>query len=183
LRLSGAGLGILKGMGITFKNFLRPPITVQYPEQKLVMSRRIRGNEVLWYEGKCTGCATCAKACPQGNIEISTTPGPDNKRVVDVFRVDTGRCMFCGLCVESCPYDALFMGRNYERAKYRRMELVSEKEAVRMAGERQPSGYARPAIETGLPKQSLLVDWDKPDKDGGQHLDWLPFKRRKGGGK
>ena len=50
--------------------------------------------------------------------------------------MDTGYCIQCGLCVEACPYDALFMGFSYERAKYRRNELVQADDAlVGIAGE------------------------------------------------
>ncbi len=172
------GLGILKGLVVTFKNFLRPPITLQYPEEKLVPSRRIRGNELVWYKGKCTGCATCAKSCPQGNIEIVTYLGTENNYVVDKLEVDTGRCIFCGLCVESCPYEALFMGRGYERATYRRRELILNKEALELSEERQPSGYARPKVEALLPRQTLLIHWDR---ENGQKLRWFPLRKRSKG--
>lgn len=170
---------------VTIKNFLRPPITLQYPEEKLITSRRIRGNELVWYVGKCTGCATCAKSCPQGNIEIVThfapvvpPAGAGNEYVVDKFEVDTGRCMFCGLCVESCPYGALFMGRSYERATYRCRELVLTKEALGLSEERQPSGYFYPKIEALLPRQTLLLYWDRED---GQKLCWFPWRKRSRG--
>lgn len=165
---------------VTLKNFFRPPITLQYPEEKLVTSRRIRGNELVWYLGKCTGCATCAKSCPQGNIEIVTRLGTENNYVVDKFEVDTGRCMFCGLCVESCPYEALFMGRSYERSVYRRRQLVLSKEALQLSEERQPSGYARPKVEALLPKQTLLLYWDRED---GQKLHWFPWRKKSRGRK
>lgn len=178
MKSSGYGLGIIKGLGVTMKNFMRAPITSQYPEEKLNVSKRIRGNEVLWFAAKCTGCATCAKACPQGNIEIVTTPAPDNKRTVDKFEIDTGRCIFCGLCVESCPYDALFMGRNYERARHRRQELVTGIDNIQFSPDRQPSAFARPALEASLPKQSLLLYPEKERSKGGQKLSWLPLRRR-----
>ena len=150
------GRGLAKGMALTFRHALRRPMTTQYPEQKLVVSRRFRGYELVWYEDKCTGCATCAKACPQGNIEIVTTPEGDRYKVLK-FEVDTGRCMACGLCVEACPYQALYMGRGYERARYRRKEVVLTKEDLKPSPERQPSGYAYPEVAEKLPEQTLLV--------------------------
>ncbi|MDI6814639.1 MAG: FAD-dependent oxidoreductase [Dehalococcoidales bacterium] len=78
--------------------------------------------------------------------------------IVDKFEVDTGHCMFCGLCVESCPHEALFMGYAYERARYRRQDLVLSKEDLLLSDKRQPSGYARPKIEATLPQQTLLLD-------------------------
>jgi len=180
LKFERYGIGIAKGMALTFKHLFRSPITVQYPEQKLVVSRRIRGNELVWFVERCTGCDTCAKACPQGNIEIVTHVGDKNNYVVDKFEVDTGRCMFCGLCVEACPYDALAMGRSYERAQYRRRDVILSKEQLQVSDIRQPSGYARPKVEATLPKQNLLVYWDK--KEGGQKLSWLGLSKKRGRG-
>ena len=177
------GIGIARGMALTFKHLFRAPITVQYPEEKLVISKRIRGNELVWFPAKCTGCATCSKSCPQGNIIIVThIDNETNNYIVDKFEVDTGRCMFCGLCVEACPYTALAMGYTYERAKFRRGELVLSKEEVQLSDERKPSGYYRPEIEKSLPKQTLLVDWDKKREDGGQKLDIFPLTKKRGRG-
>lgn len=155
------GIGVAKGMALTFKHLFRKPITTQYPEERLTVSRRTRGNELVWDKERCTGCATCAKSCPEGCIEIITSRGEENNYIVDKFEVDMGRCIFCGLCVEACPFEALFMGYAYERARYRRQELVMDKEGLLLSGERQPSGYARPKIEAGLPRQTLLLDRDK----------------------
>jgi len=164
LRFERYGIGIAKGMALTFKHLFRRPITTQYPEERLITSRRIRGNELIWDREKCTGCATCAKSCPQGSIEIITSIGEENNYIVEKFEVDTGHCIFCGLCVEACPYEALFMGYAYERARYRRQEMVLNKEGLLLSDERQPSGYARPKIEASLPQQTLLLDRDKVKK-------------------
>lgn len=173
------GIGIVKGMLLTFKHLFRSPITVQYPDEKLTTSQRIRGNELAWLPDKCTGCGTCTKACPQGNI-VLVTHRENNKFIVDKFEVDTGRCIFCGLCVESCPYDALAMGINYECAKYRRKDFVLGKEALNVSAEHKPSGYFRPKFAAALPKQSLLL-YDRVE--GGQKLKFLPLsKRRRGSG-
>lgn len=151
------GNGILKGLLVTLKNFTRRPVTVQYPEQRLNVSRRIRGNELIWNNVKCTGCATCAKACPQGAIEIITSRKGDRYEVQS-YRVDTGYCISCGLCVEACPYEAVHMGYAYERAKYGRNELVQEGEALLASEKRKPSGYMHPEIAKELPKQTLLLE-------------------------
>ena len=159
------GIGVAKGMALTLKHLFRPWITTQYPEERLTTSRRIRGNELVWDKERCTGCATCAKTCPQGVIQIVTSVNAEeNKYAVERFEVDTGYCIFCGLCVEACPYEALFMGYSYERARYRRRELVMAKEGLLLSDKRQPSGYARPKIEATLPQQTLLLDRDKVKK-------------------
>jgi len=164
LKFEHYGIGVAKGMALTFKHLFRKPITTQYPEERLTVSRRTRGNELVWDKERCTGCATCAKSCPEGCIEIITSRGEENNYIVDKFEVDMGRCIFCGLCVEACPFEALFMGYAYERARYRRQELVMDKEGLLLSGERQPSGYARPKIEADLPRQTLLLDRDKVKK-------------------
>jgi NAD(P)H-quinone oxidoreductase subunit I len=183
LKFERYGLGIVKGMALTFRHLFRAPITVQYPEEKLVISRRARGNDLVWFIDKCTGCATCAKSCPQGNIEIITHNSvEDNRYIVDKFELDTGRCMFCGLCVESCPYNALAMGLGYERAQYRRDDLVLSKMDLMPSDMRQPSGYYRPEVEAVLPKQSLLIYGKKNKEEGGQKLNLLPLSKKRGNG-
>ncbi|MFH0914108.1 MAG: NADH-quinone oxidoreductase subunit I [Chloroflexota bacterium] len=159
MRLKSFGTGILKGMVVTIKHLFRHPITVQYPEQRLHVSRRIRGNELIWYDARCTGCATCAKACPQGAILIVTSVNPeDNRYVVEKIEVDTGYCIACGLCVEACPYSAIYMGRAYERAKYRRKDVIQTSEQLLPTPERQPSAYMHPEIAENLPRQTLLLE-------------------------
>ncbi len=153
------GKGIAKGLTVTIRHLLRHPITTQYPEQRLNTSRRIRGNELIWDNIKCTGCGTCAKTCPQGAIEIVTSTNLiDNKYVVEKYEVDTGYCIQCGLCVEACPYKAVYMGYSYERSKYRRGELVQTKETMLASADRPVSGYFYPELATKLPRQTLLVE-------------------------
>ncbi len=153
------GIGIAKGLTVTIRHLFRHPVTTQYPEQRLNTSRRIRGNELIWDNIKCTGCATCAKTCPQGAIQIITSVNlEENKYKVEKFEVDSGYCIQCGLCVEACPYEALFMGYAYERAKYRRGELVQYNEMLLASAERCPSGYMHPEIAEQLPRQTLLLE-------------------------
>lgn len=124
------GLGVAKGMLVVLKRLLRRPVTRQYPEEPAPLAPRFRGYDFAWVEERCTGCATCAKACPHGCIEIVTHPREDGRYGIDVFDVDTGLCMVCGLCVEACPYDALYMGRGFELAQYQRWDLVAHKQDI-----------------------------------------------------
>jgi NAD(P)H-quinone oxidoreductase subunit I len=167
LKLQQFGNGIAKGMAVTIKYLFRHPITTQYPEQKLSPSRRIRGNELIWDVDKCTGCATCARTCPIGAIEINTSIWTEqNKYKVDKIQIDTGYCIQCGLCVEACPYEALYMGRSYERAMYRREDVVQENRFLLASDKRQPSAYAHPELAKDIPEQTLLVNRASEDKHG-----------------
>lgn len=146
------GLGILSGLMVTMRNFLRPATTVQYPEQRVVQHPRFRGEEFVWYEERCTGCASCAKYCPLGIIRIITEPGgalmaEGQSYAIDTFDIDIARCMFCGLCVEACPYDALFMGSGFEEATYSRKDLVITVDRLR-SSEKRPSTWFRPQLES-----------------------------------
>jgi len=159
LKFERYGIGIAKGMAITIKHLFRHPVTVQYPEQKLNVSRRFRGNELIWNEEKCTGCGTCAKTCPQGVIEIVTSTNQvENKYAVEKYQIDTGYCIQCGLCIEACPYKALYLGHSYECAKYRRGELVQSKETMLETPDSQVSGYFYPERAAKLPRQTLLLE-------------------------
>ena len=118
---------------------------------KIPQNPRFRGNEFTWYEDRCTGCASCAKYCPLGIIEIVTSPGGFDVQegesfAIDTFDIDIGRCMYCGLCVEACPYDALHMGTNFERSRYERDALVIPVDELRDALKR-PSTWFRPQFE------------------------------------
>jgi len=159
LKFERYGIGIAKGLTVTIRHLLRHPTVSQYPEQRLNISRRFRGNELIWNREKCTGCGTCAKTCPQGAIEIITSTNPvENKYAVEKYQVDTGYCIQCGLCVEACPYEALYMGHSFECAKYRRDELVQGKEVMLDAPDRKVSGYFFPKRAAKLPRQTLLIE-------------------------
>ena len=143
-------------MAITLRHLFRKNVTTQYPKQRIHVSRRYRGQQFVWRQDLCTGCATCAKSCPHGIIQITTSTNGDNKYNVETIEFDMGRCMYCGLCVEACPYNALYMGRAYENAQYRRGLLWADKEIL-MDTQAEVSAYNHPELEAQLPRQTLLV--------------------------
>ena len=158
MKLKNFGEGIAKGMAVTMKNALRRPITTQYPEQKLNISRRTRGNQLVWDKERCIACSMCAKACPVQCIDMVTSRGQNNKLQVDKMDYDEGLCIFCGLCVEACPKTCLFLTAEYEKARYSIKDFKLKKEDILMTEKSKPSGYYSPENESKLPKQTLLID-------------------------
>jgi ferredoxin len=82
---------------------------------------------------------------------------------VDKMEADMGYCIFCGLCVEACPRNSLFLSYDYEKARYRREELILDKNKLVLDDKtlKVRSGFCRPKEEAELPKQTLLLDRDK----------------------
>jgi NADH:ubiquinone oxidoreductase subunit E len=74
------GLGIVKGMLLTFTRALQPKVTVQYPEVVQPIAPRHRGRLLLLYDEfgalKCETCFQCAAACP---IECIDMGGVDTR--------------------------------------------------------------------------------------------------------
>ena len=138
------GLGVLKGMGVTFKNFVASYFTkerlttVQYPEERLPEKERFRNFPFLIYDDKpenlrCVACDICAKECPPKCISIvrdSDEQGKPLKRP-KTFDIDFTICMNCGICEEVCPFDAIYMDHEFELAEYGRFdELYYTKERL-----------------------------------------------------
>ena len=138
-RKSGFGLGLLKGMAVTFKHLFKHNTVIQYPDVKQDLPSRTRGVIAL-KEENCTVCMLCARECPDWCIYIDSHKeelapkregGRKRKRnVLDRFAIDYALCMYCGICVEVCPYDALFWSREFEYAEYDIRELTHEKERL-----------------------------------------------------
>jgi NAD(P)H-quinone oxidoreductase subunit I len=170
------GKGIAKGMVVTFKHLLRKWVTTQYPEQKLNVSRRIRGTDIIWVEKDCIACQACARACPVGCIDMQVSRGEDKKLKVDFISIDFSLCIFCGLCIEPCPPgNAIYMSYNYERTTYlcsdiraqfegitpsdkRCKELIVANKDLEMAEGKRKSAYYRPDENENLPRQTLLLE-------------------------
>ena len=123
------GVGIAKGLWVTLKHVFRPPFTIQFPEEVRPIPPRARTN-LVWFEERCTGCSTCAQACPDGCILVATTPKPDGSLNVDRYEIDFRLCMYCGLCVEACPYQAIQAGGDFRDAVYVHDDMYKDRPAL-----------------------------------------------------
>jgi NADH-quinone oxidoreductase subunit I len=124
------GLGMLKGLSVTFRQMFRRPFTVQYPEEVREMpSGRLRTN-LVWFEERCTGCSTCAQACPDGCILVATSPAEDGSLHIDRYEIDFRICMYCALCVEACPYEAIQAGGTWKDVTAGFGEMYRDKQAL-----------------------------------------------------
>ena len=122
---------LVQGMAITFAYLFRKPITVQYPEKRVVLPLRFRGRLVLPIDpqkgaDRCTACMRCVKICPNHSIDIVKETGPDGapKPRPAKYLYNVGTCMFCNLCVETCPFFAIVMSDDHELATTDRSSLV-----------------------------------------------------------
>lgn len=159
MKFKNYGKGVAKGMGVTAKHLFRKPITTQYPEEKLDVSRRVRGNQLIWNKETCSACSACSRACPANALTILTSRDETTKKLkIDKIELDAGICISCGLCVEACPQKCLLMSTDYERGVYSRRRLVLGGGDLTPSEKQKPSGYYSPENEAKLPKQTLLID-------------------------
>lgn len=112
------GKGLLKGLGITGAWFFKKKVTVEYPDEKIVMFPRFHGRFVL-EEDKCIACGLCANACPNKVISMEKAKlGKKQILLKYVMRIEY--CLFCGLCVENCNKDALKFSNVIDMNQYSR---------------------------------------------------------------
>src|ERR1700688_3503957 len=135
------GLGVAKGMLTTISHIIKPPVTIQYPEERLEMPIWTRGRPRLIYEVntgdlRCTACGACALACPVDVIKIEQHPSPIKGKVLDRFDIDMAGCIECALCVEACPFRAITMAPDFEMVATfdRSTDLVFDMYELRIAG-------------------------------------------------
>lgn len=121
---------LLVGMGVTFKAFCQPVVTVQYPREKIDVTPNIRGHIELVPDPetgkpKCIVCLMCQKNCPSQCISVEGEKKEGEKgKVLTRFILDFTRCSLCGICVESCNKDAIAYSNEYELAGFSREEFI-----------------------------------------------------------
>ena len=144
------GLGILKGMAVTARNFIGSYfekdrlITVQYPEERTPLAENYRNFPFLIYDTddadaglRCVACKICEKECPPQCILIvkSEDKKPDYMGKPQfypaVFDIDISVCMSCQICVEVCPFEAIKMDKVFELSRRERFDaLLMRKEEL-----------------------------------------------------
>jgi NADH-quinone oxidoreductase subunit I len=125
---------LLKGMGVTWRQFWAKKVTMEYPENRdtLVISDRWRSELTMPHdennEHGCTACGICMMNCPNGTITVtsSTVESEDGKkkRVLDAYTWNQGSCTFCNLCVLTCPSKAIAFTNDFEGAVFNKEKLI-----------------------------------------------------------
>jgi NADH-quinone oxidoreductase subunit I len=136
-RIWNAGKSMVVGHGITIREMLHKPVTLRYPEERIVLENGSRSVPVLKVNEEsgllnCVSCGLCERSCPPGCIEIVQAVDADGKKKSwpETFQLDLSHCMICNLCVEACPFDALEMAEVVELASYQVQDLIFNKEQL-----------------------------------------------------
>jgi len=126
----------LIGMKITIMHIFVKNVTIQYPDKRFNLPENAR-NRLFMEMSKCTGCTSCARACPVNCIFIETVrvlPDDPHQEMLDTgikrklwltkFDIDFAKCCYCGLCTAACPTDAIIHTKEYEYSVYDVKELL-----------------------------------------------------------
>ncbi len=133
-----------RALGVTFRNFLRKPVTVQYPTVKRVYPDRFRGILALVYEKDtgeeaCIGCRLCEFICPPQVIKVEMLKA-EKRNWAKTFTLELYACEFCELCVQVCPTDAIIMLKTFDLATSDRREMLLDKDRLHALGlQHEPS--------------------------------------------
>lgn len=131
---------LFKGMGVTWKYFLKPKYTLRYPEEKTPKSNRFRGLHALRRypngEERCIACKLCEAVCPALAITIDSEQREDGTRRTTRYDIDLFKCIYCGFCEESCPVDSIVETDFSEYHFEERGENIMTKQQLLAIGDR-----------------------------------------------
>jgi NADH-quinone oxidoreductase subunit I len=136
-------LDVLKPLIVNIKNFLKPPLTANYPIEVREIPVRYRGGTFGISEDEegninCIACLLCQNICPSQIITIiraveeKEMPDGSKKKITypKEFILDLNACMKCEMCVQVCPTDAIVMLPNIEGGYFSREELILDKQKL-----------------------------------------------------
>lgn len=142
---------IIGGLKITMKNMLKPPVTLEYPDERPDIPVGYRGVPTLVKDPngreKCVSCQLCEFVCPPKAIRI--TPGAIDEEAETAhvekapkeFEINMLRCIYCGLCQEVCPEEAIFLQDIFSLTGYSREEMVFKKDKLYEIGGTLPDQH------------------------------------------
>ncbi len=158
---------IVGGLKITLRNMLKPPVTLEYPEQPPALPRGYRGVPTLVRDPngreKCVSCQLCEFVCPPRAIRITPGEIPEDATTAHVekapkeFELNMLRCIYCGLCEEVCPEEAIVLQNVFTLNAESRDEVIFKKDKLYEMGGTLPDKHYK---------------WDKKRHDsleGGEH--------------
>lgn len=156
--------GLIKGLGVTGKNFYqvvvhRQAMTITEKWGARKIADRYRGIVALTTDlqvGKenCIGCLACMRVCPDHCIYIETERREEHHGRYPVkFIIDLSLCSFCGLCVEACPTPSLIHSHIWKFGGYSRSELILGKGQLLKWGDEEQVRRGDAEILTGKRSQ------------------------------
>ncbi len=142
---------IYNGLKTTFNNMLKPPVTLEYPDQRPDIPNGYRGVPTLVKDPngreKCVSCQLCEFVCPPKAIRIK--PGEISEesnnghveKAPQEFDINMLRCIYCGLCQEVCPEEAIYLQDIYSLNGLSREELIFKKQKLYEIGGTLPDEH------------------------------------------
>ena len=146
---------IATGLKTTFTAMFGKTITLQYPEERPVISDNYRGVPTLVKDPKgrekCVSCQLCEFVCPPKAIrilpgEIDAEVDPERAHIEKApkeFDINMLRCIYCGLCQEVCPEEAIVLQDLFSLSGGSREELVHNKEKLYERGGTLPDQHQK----------------------------------------
>ena len=115
--IEAAAIGVKETLGYA-RDYARgsglgSSVTTNYPEVEPTLPKGYRGH-LFNNVDKCTGCKSCARACPIDCFAIETELSEGTKMHISRFDIDLSKCIYCGLCEYACPHDCLHMTTDFE---------------------------------------------------------------------
>ena len=142
---------IVGGLKITMKNMLKPPVTLEYPDERPEIPTGYRGVPTLVKDPngreKCVSCQLCEFVCPPKAIRITPGEIAEDSETAHVekapreFEINMLRCIYCGYCQEVCPEEAIFLQDIYSLSGFSREEMVFKKKKLYEIGGTLPDDH------------------------------------------